>query len=68
MSPEEDCLPSELPENSGFQAKLSYQKAKLLTHLVSIIEKYNIVCYTLYMQNCSSSSTFQSKEGSKFLI
>lgn len=44
ISSKEDCLPSELHENSGFQAKLSYQKNKLLLRLVSIIEKYNIVC------------------------
>lgn len=44
MSPKEDCLPSVLHENSGFQTKLSYQKTKLLVYLVSIIEKYNIVC------------------------
>lgn len=68
MSPKEDYLPSELQENSDFQVKLSYQKIKLLIHLVSIIEQ--IVQYCLldsaYMN--SAFSRFHSKEVSKVLI
>lgn len=68
MSPKEDCLPSELHENSGFQVKLSYQKIKLLIHLVSMTEQ--IVQYYLLDSAHMNGAfpRFHSKEVNKVLI
>lgn len=68
MSPKEDYLPSELHENSDFQVKLSYQKIKLLIHLVSIIEQIVQYCLLDSAHMNGAFSRFHSKEVSKVLI